>query len=109
MLPGLGRHVEHDPRSRDYDITRTAPVDIRPVDWARHSPILDQGQLGSCAGNAMAGWLACEPHCTNEREGGRWAEGEAVELYSLATQMDPYPGVFPPDDTGTSGNAVAKA
>jgi len=125
--PGLGRHVEHDPQSRDYDIARTAPARINPVHWARHSPILDQGNLpdqgiiilgpdgkpvrglGSCTGNGMCAWLACEPHCTSAEQASRYDERFAIDLYSLATQVDPWPGEWPPDDTGSSGNAVAKA
>jgi hypothetical protein len=106
---GLGRLVEHDGRSLAYDIARTVPQEIKPVEWQRHSPILDQGDLGSCTGNAMAGWLACEPHCTSDAEGADLDEQAAVDLYSAATRVDIWPGQWPPDDTGSSGNAVAKA
>lgn len=109
MFPGAGRHVEHDPRSRDHDVMSRPTPEIKPILWARHSQILDQGQLGSCTGNAMAGWLACEPHCTDDVAGARCDEARALALYSVATQVDPFPGVWPPDDTGSSGNAVAKA
>lgn len=109
MRPGLGRHVEHDPRSRDHDIARTVAAEVKPVEWVRHSPILDQGALGSCTGNAMAGWLACEPHCTSDTAGVVFDERIATDLYSRATRVDPWPGEWPPDDTGSSGNAVAKA
>jgi hypothetical protein len=37
-----------------------------------------------------------------------WTEGAAVQLYSEATAVDPWPGTYPPDDTGSSGLAVAK-
>jgi hypothetical protein len=110
LAPGLGRHVEHDSRSRGHDIAATvAAVSPQPVEWARHSPILDQGYLGSCTGNAMAGWLACEPHCRSVDAAAVFDEQFAVELYSAATRLDPFDGEWPPDDTGSSGNAVAKA
>jgi hypothetical protein len=34
---------------------------------------------------------------------------DAVRLYSLATELDEWEGVYPPEDTGSSGLAVAKA
>jgi hypothetical protein len=33
----------------------------------------------------------------------------ADQIYSLATQLDPWPGTYPPDDTGSSGLAACKA
>jgi hypothetical protein len=111
MRPGGGRHVEHDPASRAHDIARTVPaqVTVEPMLWFRHSPILDQARLRSCTGNAMAGWMACEPHCTTDAAGARFTEDVAVDLYSLATRYDRVPGEYPPTDTGSTGNGVAKA
>ena len=107
----LGRHVEHDPRSWEHDAAHLVPrtVQVRTVEWKRHSPILNQGDLGSCTGNAMAGWLACEPGCTSDAEGSVYTEDFARKLYSIATKVDAFPGEWPPDDTGSSGLAVAKA
>ncbi len=36
-------------------------------------------------------------------------EMDAVALYESATKLDKIPGQYPPDDTGSSGLAVAKA
>lgn len=36
------------------------------------------------------------------------AEAFAVQLYADATTVDPYPGVYPPQDTGSSGLAICK-
>ncbi|MEV5953720.1 hypothetical protein AB0M11_08075, partial [Streptomyces sp. NPDC051987] len=49
----LGRHIEHDPRSRAYALSE----DLLPSTYtsAVHTvriPVLDQGSLGSCTGNA---------------------------------------------------------
>ncbi|MGH3784259.1 MAG: hypothetical protein ACRDRO_27470 [Pseudonocardiaceae bacterium] len=43
-------------------------------------------------------------------ECGSVATGEkfAVMLYSDATRVDPYPGSYPPSDTGSSGLAICK-
>lgn len=105
----LGRLVEHDERSRGFAHPTAGGALGRSVLWARHSPILDQGSLGSCTGNAMSGWLGCEPHCTSPVDAARYDEEYAIRLYSLATKLDRYPGTYPPDDTGSSGLAVAKA
>jgi hypothetical protein len=100
----LGRHIRHDPRSWDFQAPRAPQV----VDVAhqRQCPPFDQGQLGSCTGNAEAGLLMTDPFFTSGRVLG---ETEAVALYSLATKLDTIKGTYPPDDTGSSGLAVMKA
>lgn len=107
-VPGkrLGRHVEHDDRSYDYPATQ-APSIVTTL-HKHHSHILDQGDLGSCTGNAMTGCLGTDPHY---RAGHKPTDNEtlAVKLYERATTLDTYPGSYPPDDTGSSGLAVAKA
>lgn len=106
VVPGkrLGRHVEHDSRSRAFEATtRRAPLVSKT--WRRDVPAFDQGDLGSCTGNAMAGALITEPFdCPRPVD-----EALAVELYSAATRLDYVPGHYPPEDTGSSGLAVAKA
>jgi hypothetical protein len=108
VIPGrrLGRHIEHDERSRAYAVTtrRKKPISRR---WARRSPVLDQGQVGSCVGNTFAGWLATD---TALRQGTTTVdESLAVEVYGRATALDRIPGTYPPDDTGSTGLAGAKA
>lgn len=108
----LGRHIEHDERSRDHGFLAkagAAPLtfnQMRHVLHRRFGNVLDQGNLGSCTGNASA-------HCMNtagfHKRGVVYHEADAVSFYSLATQLDDYPGQYPPDDTGSSGLAVAKA
>lgn len=87
------------------------PVDkpVRNVVWQRFSPIIDQGELGCCTGAAMAGWLGCAPHITSAEQANGFDLEYAHKLYSLATHLDPFPGYWPPTDTGSSGLAVAKA
>lgn len=103
----LGRHINHDPRSLTY---RTAPavVDIS-VQWKRHVDIFDQGNLGSCTGNAEAGLLASDPFFSTMPNILVINEAFAVKLYSLATKLDPYGGSWEPDDTGSDGMSVNKA
>lgn len=102
----LGRRVEHDPRSRDFPVLVTAPV-LRTRAHRSYGLPFDQGNLGSCTGNACAGALNTLPiHRAGEKV---LKEPDAVKLYSAATALDEFYGVYPPDDTGSSGLAVAKA
>jgi hypothetical protein len=104
----LGRHIEHDPKSRDYGITtKYATTQLKRVHHRRYGIAFDQGDLGSCTGNAAAGCLNTLP----DRVKGAplLNEANAVNLYSVATAEDDIPGTYPPDDTGSSGLGVAKA
>lgn len=103
-LHPLGRHVEHDPRSREF-VATLAPAP-RTVEHHRHCPPFDQGQLGSCTGNAIAGLLMTDPV---RHVSWHFTERMAVDLYERATRLDSIPGQYPPDDTGSSGLAAAKA
>jgi hypothetical protein len=103
-LRRLGRHVEHDPRSRSFGVHATAP--LRSARWERHVPPFDQGDLGSCTCEAMIGVLMTGPFF---REGRVLGQRDCVSLYEDATKLDKIPGHWPPDDTGSSGLAAAKA
>lgn len=101
----LGRHLEHDPRSRSFPADKATA--LHDIAHKRHSPPFDQGQLGSCTGNAVAGALDTEPI---------WKTGDplmneaaALKIYELATTLDEFAGSYPPDDTGSSGLAACKA
>lgn len=101
----LGRHVEHDPRSRAFAFEQ-ATTELKTVHHRRYGSVLDQGELGSCTGNAAAGAINTVPlHTRGER---LLNEDDAVSIYARATSIDEYPGAWPPDDTGSSGLAVAK-
>lgn len=99
----LGRHIEHDPRSLAFSAGTSA---IKSVRHKRHGKPFNQGELGSCTGNAMAGALMTEPLW---KSGRNLTEKDAVALYKSATRLDNIPGVYPPSDTGSSGLAVMKA
>jgi hypothetical protein len=102
---GLGRKVNHDPRSRAFPAAR-AP-ERKPVLHRRYASVLDQGETGACTGNAMAQALNMVPLHT---PGTKWlTEEDAVALYEQATRLDPFPGSYPPDDTGSDGLSVCKA
>lgn len=99
----LGRHVFHDERSKQYPAQRGA---IQSVMHKRHTKPFDQGQTGSCTGNAMAGALDTDPLF---KKGRYLYETQARSLYSLATKLDSFPGSWPPNDTGSDGLSVMKA
>lgn len=101
----LGRHVEHDPRSRNYAVA----VSTGTIQHVRHRRfgVLDQGSIGSCTGNAITGVLNTLPF--HVRRTHLKQEEDAVRIYSEATRIDEFDGEYPPDDTGSSGLAVCKA
>lgn len=104
-LFGLGRHVEHDPRSRAFEASRE--TQLRTVLHQHHGPVLDQGQLGSCTANAITQACNTDPLIRAGRQ--LLTEDDALKAYEYATAHDAFPGQYPPDDTGSSGLAAAKA
>lgn len=107
----LGRHVNHDSRSRSFAYPVTGDVPIVSVQHIRHTPILDQGSLGSCTGNAAIGCMGTGQFYATVDGRDRYHalnEADAVAVYSRATQIDPFTGAYPPDDTGSDGLSVAK-
>lgn len=102
----LGRHHEFDERSRGYNVAellgpRRATVSSSIHRCALH---LDQGNLGSCVGNGWTHARATTPHA---RAG--LTEVDALSLYEAATKLDTIDGAYPPNDTGSSVLAGAKA
>jgi hypothetical protein len=98
----LGRHVEHDPRSRNFE----APMAAQIVS-VKHQAVglpLDQGQIGSCTANALCGALNSAPDLGGAAPRG---ETDAVSLYELETRLEGHP--YPPNDPGGSGLMVCKA
>lgn len=119
----LGRHVKHDPRSLWYLYPADLVADLVSVRHQRGIPVLDQGNVGSCTGNAAEGacgtgaiYTAIPTDLPTRPKGSRETatalstdEAQAVALYSSATAMDSYQGTYPPEDTGSDGLSVAKA
>lgn len=112
--PRLGRHVRHDSRSLRFLVTpqpRSAMVSVRHYS---HIPVLDQGNLGSCTGNASTKnmsygdfWVAQGDRVLSQTETDV-NQTYAVGVYSDATKLDPWDGTYLPDDTGSDGLSVAK-
>ena len=97
----LGRHIEHDPRSRDFPAEQA--VQIVSVDHQATGLPLDQGQIGSCTANALCGALNSAPNFA----GTALKESDAVTLYELETKLEGKP--YPPNDPGGTGLLVCKA
>jgi len=126
----LGRRKYHDPRNIDFPVGVLPKSVLNSIVWPRRVPIFDQGSLGSCTGNAAAGWAGtdCLARLGLERvtlaasgallgspvygTGGVVVpvdEDFAVRAYGLATQLDSFSGTYPPTDTGSDGPSAAKA
>lgn len=105
----LGRHVEHDPESLRY-LHKASGRTLVQVEHPRHIPILDQGDVGSCTGNAATGALATEPLALEDAIAAIMAELNetyALGVYSDAEDVDG-DGPYPPNDNGSSGLSVCK-
>lgn len=103
---GFGRHIRHDPRSRQYRVPRRET--IRSVQHTSNIPALDQGDLGQCTGAAALKCLSYDPFYSqlNRRfPAFRWDISTATQIYSFNTQNDSFAGTYPPEDTGSDGLA----
>src|SRR4051812_26896125 len=91
----LGRNLWLDARSLAYMIENNAGAMTKPLSdqhWTRELAILDQGDLGSCTGNAGTGALGTQPFydaigrsVLTDAHDTETAEKFAIQLYSDAT------------------------
>lgn len=107
-----GRYVQWDSRSVKYGVATSRgflwrkPKPVKSVEWQVRIDALNQGNLGSCTGNAAAHWLATDSH---KRRATLYPnQYTAIDIYRRATLIDEFMGAYPPHDTGSSGLAVAK-
>lgn len=109
----LGRHVEHDSRSWQHRmLEKSAKPQKKTTHWTSKATVLNQGDVGSCTGNALAQWLNTDFAGSVQiaKNGARFFdEQDALDIYSKATALDSIPGRYTPDDTGSTGNAACKA
>lgn len=103
----LGRHIQFDERSRGFSVQKLCHTDpIRDCVWVRKKHAFNQGNTGSCTGNAVVGLLVTEPFVP-------WfslvSEVTAMSIYRQATTLDDIPGAYPPEDTGSTILAAMKA
>ena len=103
----LGRNLYHDSRNLAYPWRRTAKT-LTSQRWPRNIPILDQGNVGSCTGNAQVGELGTGPIFTALPAGApALDETLALQIYSGAETIDG-DGPYPPNDNGSSGPSAAQ-
>lgn len=108
----LGRKIEHDPMSRRFALMPAKAAELHTVLWGISAPVLDQGSVGACTGfTAAAAMNTAQFYQSRRRVRGNTrylSNGDGLSFYSEATARDQWAGVYPPDDTGSSGLAVAK-
>lgn len=104
--PRLGRIVDHDPRSLNYQVVPRQEVVTRVHD--RKVPITNQGQLGSCTGHAGIGCMGTGGFFDTMPKTMTYDKKACESLYSDATKVDPFQGQWPPTDTGSSGLGIGK-
>jgi len=113
MHPLLGRHVLLDSRSKAYAVQPTA-TPVVSIRHAQNIGILDQGQVGSCTGNASVSCAYHEPFLTDWSHVWRYTPDEAgaQAWYHDNTVNDSYPGTWNTDgtgeDTGSDGLTSSK-
>lgn len=109
--PRLGRHVHHDSRSFDFRFPWDKPTQTNSL-WTSSTGPLNQGQVGSCTGNATADWLNtdfADEVRLNYHGNAFLTEADALAIYGLATKLADPASFYPPNDTGSDGVHVAEA
>lgn len=113
--PRLGRHVMHDSRSLAYKVEAAPLSELKSIRHKSHIPVLNQGKIGSCVGNAVVGCLGHDYFWNTPKilsvlsaTNAETDEKYALSVYSEATIWDPFPNSYPPIDTGTDGLSGAK-
>jgi hypothetical protein len=101
----LGARLDgKDERSRAFRAPLAA--EIHTVRHTHYGPVLRQW-VGSCTGHSATQNLNCRP--LHVPRTPYKTDGTAMYIYQLATTLDPWPGAYPPEDTGSSCLAAAKA
>jgi len=116
VVPGrrLGRNVRHDSESLRY-LVRAPSKPIVSVLHDRRVGIFNQGDTGSCVGQATIGQVGTDNlYGALPPDHPDLDEALAIKAYSIATQVDDFPGYYKPgdpnsEDTGSDGLSGAKA
>lgn len=104
----LGRQQVHDERSRAFPARATVDKSTwhdKKIRLYEPRPNPNQ-EIGCCTGVAKCSQFNA---IGNRKMGQVLDMPDAEALYSKATTLDPWMGSWPPDDTGSSGLASAKA
>lgn len=110
----LGRQQVHDPASRSFAMERST-IPLAPIDqtlWRDtairiYDPVPNPNQpVGCCTGCAKAMEFNS---VGNRRKGVVLGLPWALDNYRSNTRIDPFPGIWEPDDTGSSSLAACKS
>lgn len=104
--PRLKRHIMHDSKSKLF-VFDTTDIVITDVEHECFIDVLDQGQVGSCTGNAAISCINTAPHVQAVTPIFQPDEDGALALYSSAEEVDG-DGPYPPKDNGSSGLSICK-
>lgn len=106
----LGRHVVHHSKSLRYLAHAADPRTLLSAQHRINIGMMDQENVGSCTGHAGMNMLAADAFWSAGKAAlaGGEPHAYAVGLYSAATVLDPWPGQYMPDDTGSDGLSIAK-
>lgn len=115
-LGGWGRNINHDPTSKAYRASRAGEVALpTSVTHDVRIAVMDQGNLGSCVPHAGTELLTTDPFwdtldkaVQKQLMDPTAAEAFAQQAYRDVTRLDPYPGQWEPDDTGSDGLSLWK-
>jgi hypothetical protein len=104
-VPGkpLGRHIFIDSKSEAYP-AQTASQIVSVTHLSGGLP-LNQGQVGSCTGEAVTGVLNTVPHYKPGQP--TLGQRDAYAVYGAETRLEGSP--WPPNDPGGSGTEVCQA
>jgi len=112
--PLLGRNINFDSRSWDYAL-QPQEVSIQAVRHRPYIDVLNQGDVGSCTGNAAVSCAYHAPFYSPDAQPWAYAPDEdgALRWYARNTAEDGFSGEFtyPPsggDDTGSDGLTASK-
>jgi hypothetical protein len=107
--PRLGRHVVHDPRSRNFAYPQAAVVD-KPKKAIRHRiygpRTTPRQKIGCCT--CVDQCVKCDA-AENRIRGVILNMADAEHAYSIATGLDDDGQQYPPTDTGSSALYACKA
>lgn len=106
----LGRHVNHDARSRAYPFRVAERRILRSVQHERHVPVFNQGNLGSCVPNTGNGVRGTGCFYATLKVSTKYPLSTIgnLDLYRAVTRADPFRGEWEPDDTGSDGTTLGK-
>ena len=111
----LGRHIEHDPRSKDWPFSAISPDGvqttyvIKDANWVPNGNFpFNQGEVGKCTCEACCGALNTTPNTPKDLANhALFTDADTDELYKRETADEGMP--WPQYDPGGSGLAVCKA